>query len=423
MNGITHIMYTTIQSMRVHWRRALLVSLGLAGLAIVAVLWHSAALNPNDVQQRFQSELDALHDTYRFPGATAAFILPDGTVKVVATGRADVEGGVPMTEQSRMLAASIGKTFVGASVLALANRGAVDLDDPVSKYLGDRPWFPRLRGGEAMTLRQLLTHSSGIANHVDSERFKRAFSENRRINASPLKPEALIGFVLDRPPLFKPGMGWSYSDTGYILIGLVIERVTGRSYFEELTRLFLGPLGLSLTTPSDRPDLPGLASGYLASKNHFDLPSKTTTRPGFMAWDPGIEWTGGGLVSNPADLVVWAKALYEGRAMKGDYLEDLLRSVEIGGHDGLRYGIAVAIRENGPLGESYGHSGWIPGYCSSLRYYTGHRVAVAFQVNTDIGIADGSTRMFDDMEYRLAKVVVDSLDENSGLPLIRRKAQ
>jgi D-alanyl-D-alanine carboxypeptidase len=411
MNAITHAVYTTVQSMRHRRRRTLLVSLGLAGLAIAAVLCHSGTSSRNDLQRRFKSELDALHDKYRFPGATAAFILPDGTVKIVATGLADVEAGVPMTERSRMLAASIGKTFVGATVAALAEEGALDLDDPVSKYLGDRPWFFRLPGHNEITLRQLLTHSSGIANHVDTEDFRRAFAETSRANGNSLSPEELVTFVLDRPPLFRPGSGWAYSDTGYILIGLVIEKVTGHAYYEELTRRFLEPMRLGMTAPSDRRELPGLAAGYTAPDNRFGLPLKTTIHPGVMAWDPGIEWTGGGIVSNPRDLVVWAKALYEGCAIKANYLEELLQSVEIGGHSGVRYGIAVTIRENGPLGKSYGHSGWIPGYCSSLRYYTGHRVAVAFQINTDIGILDSSMRIVDDMEYRLAKVVVDSLSK------------
>lgn len=104
---------------------------------------------------------------------------------------------------------------------------------------------------------------------------------------------------------------------------------------------------------------------------------------------------------------MWAKALFDGRAMEGRYLEDLLQSVPISGNDpDTRYGIAVAIHENGPLGTTHSHSGWIPGYCSSLRYYLRYGVAIAFQINTDYGIFDGSTQVFKDMENRLAKVVI-----------------
>ncbi len=256
-------------------------------------------------------------------------------------------------------------------------------------------------------MRQLLNHSSGIANHVNEERFAHAFREKWRTLANPFRPEDLIAFALDRPPLFRAGEGWYYSDTGYLLLGLIIEKVTGHGYYEEATRRFLEPLHLSLTTPSDRLELPGLSAGYMAEENAFGLPAKTTVNPGIMAWHPGLEWTGGGFVSNSKDLVVWAKALFEGRAIEGSYLDDLLQSVPISDDDpGTRYGMAVAIHKNGPLGPTYGHGGWIPGYSSSLRYYPHYGIAIAFQINTDIGIVDHSTPVIEDMENRLAEVVV-----------------
>ena len=407
MNKIINAMDKTGKMLAAHRGRIGLLSLSLLGLMFATAIYHPAPANSLALKARFQSELETLRDQYRFPGATAAYILPDGTVEVVATGLADVELKIPMASQSRMLAASIGKTFVGATVVALAQEGVLSLDDPISKWLGDRPWFSRLPNHDMITLRQLLTHSSGIANHVDVEHFMQAFCENWRATTNPFPPEDLIKFVLDRPPLFKAGEGWYYSDTGYLLVGLIIEAVTEHSYYEEITRRFLVPLRLTLTTPSDRLELPGLAAGYMAPDNDFDLPPKTTLRPGVMAWHPGLEWTGGGLVSNPGDLVVWAKALFEGHAMEGRYLGTLLQSVPISSDNpDTRYGIAVGIHENGPLGSTYGHGGWIPGYCSSLRYYPDCGVAIAFQINTDIGIMDSSTPVIEEMEIRLVKVVM-----------------
>jgi len=360
----------------------------------------------SQMQICFQAVLDSLRSEYQFPGATAAYILPDGTVETVATGLADVELNIPMTPQSRMLAASIGKTFAGALVLALVQEGKLQLDDPISTWLGERPWFSRLPNHDEITLRQLLTHSAGIPNHVETDGFKNAFAKNWNSDANPLPPDSLIAFVLDQPPLFKPGQGWYYSDTGYILVGLIIEQVTGRSYYEQVSQRFLVPLQLTLTMPSDCLELAGLVAGYTAAAG-FGLPAKTTIRPGVMAWHPGIEWTGGGFVSNPADLVVWAKALFEGRALAGNYLEELLKSVPLSQDEpDNQYGIAVAIRKKGPFGPTLGHGGWIPGYCSSLRYYPDHGVAVAFQINTDIGVIDHATNLISDMETRLAKVII-----------------
>lgn len=355
------------------------------------------------LEQRFQAELDSARDELGFPGATAAYALPDGTVGVAATGFADLERRTPMTPRSRMLAASIGKSFVAAVAVAIAQEGALDLDTPIATWLAKRPWFTRLANHEAITVRQLLTHSSGLPDHVHSPRFARAIAERWSEAGNPFPPHTLIECVLDEPALFPAGKRWSYSDTNYILIGLILEQVAERSYYEELQRRFLEPLALRATSPSNRRALPGLAAGYTARDNSLGLPAKTTSAPGVMAWNPAVEWTGGGLVSTSRDLAVWGRALYEGRALDEPYLDELLASVPVGGPDsGVRYGAGVAIHQRTPLGPSYGHGGTIPGYVSSLRYYPEHRVAVAFQINTDIGLDEA----VGDLEQRLAEVVV-----------------
>jgi len=128
-----------------------------------------------------------------------------------------------------------------------------------------------------------------------------------------------------------------------------------------------------------------------------------------MVWHPGIEWTGGGLVSNSRDLVLWGKALFEGHAMSAPYLAELLKSVPINpGTPDIQYGLGVAIYLTGPFGPVYGHGGWIPGYSSSLRYYPDHKIAIAFQINTDIGIVDNTTNVMREMETRLAEIVISA---------------
>lgn len=363
-----------------------------------------------DVKGQFQAALDSLQKQYRFPGATAAYVLKDGRVGVVATGVRDLESGAPMSVQSRMLSASIGKTFVGATVIALSREGVLDLDAPVSRWLGDRPWFGRLPNHAVITLRHLLNHTSGIADHVHLASFSSEVSQKWRSDSSPFTPEDLIRFTLDLPPLFDAGKGWAYSDTGYILIGLVIEKATGRSYYSEITKRFLKPLGLSLTTPADRRWLPDLAAGYMASSNPFGFPQKTTRADGAMQWHPGFEWTGGGLVSNSRDLAVWGATLFQERAMLGRYLVDLVDSVSVSADSSdVQYGAGVAIYRTGPFGPVYGHGGWIPGYSSSLRFYLDHGISIAFQINTDIGIIDNPSPVVRNIELRLAEVVTSTI--------------
>lgn len=386
----------------------LLIPTGLYSLVITdpAIADTTAS---SDLPEDFQAALDAFQRKYGFPGATAAYVLRDGTTGVAVTGLADVEDGTLMTVRSRMLSASIGKTFVGATALALAREGVLELDAPVSQWLGDRKWFARLPNHEAMTLRHLLNHSSGLPDHVHLESFATEVSHRWREKHNPFSPEALIGYILDMPPLFEAGEAWSYSDTGYILMGLVIEAATGRSYYEEIRERFLTPLDLTLTTPSDRRLLPGLAAGYMGEENAFGFPRKTTQANGMMEWHPGFEWTGGGLVSNSRDLARWGASLLGGNAMPGDYLRELLRAVPISPDDpNVYYGAGVGIYRTGALGPVYGHGGWIPGYSSSLRYYPTHGVTIAFQVNTDIGIVDDTTPVVREMETRLAEIAISA---------------
>jgi D-alanyl-D-alanine carboxypeptidase len=358
------------------------------------------------LEDRLAADLEALVQQYGLPGAVTACVLADGTVATAATGYADLESGEPMTPTSRMLAASIGKTFVAATMLALDAENVLELDDRLSRWLGDRPWYPRLPNHADITLRQLLMHTAGIPDHVHSEPFGEAFVGSLDSVANPFSPDDLVGFVLDQPPLFEAGRGWAYTDTGYILLGMVIEQSTGNRYYDEVQRRFLEPLGLDLTSPSDRRELPGLASAYTAADNPFGLPAKTMLGQNTLAWHPGIEWTGGGLVSNARDLVVWARALFEGKAMNHDYLDELLRSVPINPQmPERRYGAGVAIYESDEDGPIYGHAGWVPGYVSFVRYVDNRKFAVAFQTNTDIGLLDGESSAIADIETRLTAVV------------------
>jgi len=353
------------------------------------------AAESTDLQRQFQTTLDAFQQHYAFPGATAAYVLPDGEVGVAATGLADIRTHTAMTPQSRMLAASIGKTFVAATVIALARDGCLALDDPISRWLADRDWFNRLPNHDFITLRHLLTHSSGLPDHVHDTAFHKAASARWRGAVNPFPPEALVAFVLDQPPLFEAGQGWAYTDTGFILLGMVIETVTGRDYYDVIRTRFTGPLNLEETAPSNRPELENLATGYMSEDNPFDFPPETTTSRGIMAWNPGVEWTGGGLVSTSRDLALWGAALFRGRAMDGPYLAELLAAVPVDPHDpDIEYGLGVAIHRGGRFGAVYGHGGWIPGYTSSLRYYAEHDVVIAFQINTDIGIAPGGHLKF-----------------------------
>jgi D-alanyl-D-alanine carboxypeptidase len=179
------------------------VALALGGLA--------APLAAQD--DRLAATLDAFRDRYGFPGATAAIALPDGTVMAAATGLADVEAGRAMTPDTPMLAASIGKSFVAATVLALESEGRLSRDDLLSVHLGNRAWFDTLPNAGTITLDHLLHHTSGLPDHVHLPEFQAEWTR-LTTDAGDFDPERLIAFVAGREPLFEAGQAWAYSDTG-----------------------------------------------------------------------------------------------------------------------------------------------------------------------------------------------------------------
>ncbi len=382
----------------------------LAAAALLLLAAGPVAAEPAaDLSVQIEATLDEYRDHYGFPGATVAIAQPDGTVATAASGLADIEAGRPMTPETRMLAASIGKTFVAATVLALESEGRLGPADRLAEHLGDRPWFADLPNAESITIDHLLHHRSGLPDHPHLPEFQAAAAARIAAGGAAFTPQEVLSFVAGREPLFEAGTGWAYSDTGYILLGLVIEEVTGRSYYDVVQERFLDPLDLAGTVPSDRPDIAGLAVGYTVPQNPFGLPERTADVSGRLVWDPGVEWSGGGLASTSQDLARWGHALFGGAAMEAPYLDRLLEGVPVAPDaPGILYGAGVAIYAETPRGPVYGHGGWIPAYVSSLRHYADHGVTVAFQINSDAGVVDDSSDLVPALEAALADLAIDA---------------
>jgi D-alanyl-D-alanine carboxypeptidase len=279
----------------------------------------------------------------------------------------------------------------------------------VSVHLGDRPWFDALPNAGTMTIGQLLHHTAGIPDHVHLPAFQQAWAD-LATREDGFNPEDLVRLVSGLDPLFEPGTAWAYSDTGYVLLGLVIEAVTGAPWQDSVHARFLGPLGLSETFPSDRPDLPGTAVGYVAPDNPFGMPARTADAHGRLLWNPAVESAGGGFASTSHDLARWGHLLFRGGAMAEPYLDRLLDGVPVAPDaPGISYGAGVAIYADTPRGTVWGHGGWIPAYVSSLRHYADHGVTVAFQINTDVGIMDDTSDLVSALEAALADLAIGSV--------------
>jgi len=378
---------------------------GLCAVLVVALLGPSARADDQaSLLAAFQSALERARQEVGFPGATAAFVLPDGRSGMVAVGVSDRADGRPMSPQDRMMSGSTGKTYTAATALALSRQSRLDLDAPITTYLGRPDWLARLPNSDRITTRQLLMHTSGLRDHVDSPAFGLALLKQAQADPdTPLTSLQCIGFLDGLPALFGPGEGYAYSDTGYLIAGLVIEAVAKAPFYDVARRLFLDPLTLTLTTPADHRRIPGLVQGYPVWPPLAPLPDTILEAPGVLRWNPGSEWTGGGFATNAHDAARWAWALYGGRAMPGDYLLELLRGGPLKPGSAKTYGLGVFVSHT-PYGRLYGHSGYYPGYRSDLGYFPDLKLAVAFQINTEKDVRSG--QVLDKIRNALVEALV-----------------
>jgi len=356
-------------------------SIAVAAACALLPAPQATALPPSDsaeLRTALQARLDALRTETRAPGCSFAIALQGGTTIALVSGVSDTGKQTPLTTSDRLLQGSVGKTYVSAIALQLVHEKKLDLADPVSKHLGKEPWFARLPNASDITVRQLMTHTSGLVRYEFQPKFA------QQLTSDPLRsytPVERLEFVFDTQAPFAAGQGFEYSDTNYIVLGMIVESVTERPYYDELKRRLLDPLGLKDTIPTDGRDLPGVVVGYAGKKNALGGYDASIV-DGRFAVNPQFEWTGGGVASTTADLARWAKHLYEGRAFDPSLLPQLVDGgpAPALGRD-ARYGLGVIVRPT-ELGPSHGHSGFFPGYATEMAYYPELGIAAAVQVNS-----------------------------------------
>ncbi|MBD0369669.1 MAG: serine hydrolase [Pyrinomonadaceae bacterium] len=336
------------------------------------------------LRRKLQEKLDEFHAKGKFPGATVGLALADGTSLGLAVGLSDVESERVMTPRDLMLQGSVGKTYVAALAMQLVQERKLGLDDPIEKYLGREKWFGRLPNARDITVRMLMNHTSGLVRYEFKEEFTRDLTANPD---KVWKPEELVSYILDTKAPFAAGKGWDYSDTNYIVLGMIIERITGNTYYQELQRRILSPLKLRETVPSNSRTIQKLAQGYAGKDNPFGG-ADAMIQAGRMVINPQFEWTGGGIASTAEDLARWAKMLYEGKAFDASLLGRMLEGVPARLGPEAKYGLGVIIRPT-TLGITYGHSGFFPGYITEVMYFAEAKVAIAVQVNTSVPRATG----------------------------------
>jgi D-alanyl-D-alanine carboxypeptidase len=300
----------------------------------------------------------------------------------------------------------VGKTYFGAVALQLVAEGRIRLDDRLSRYLGDEPWYPRLPNGAEVTIRQLMSHTSGIVRYE----FNPAFLEDLR--AEPMRtfsPTQRLDYLFGFDPPFAAGEGWEYSDTNFILLAMVIEDVTGAAAYDEIQRRLLDPLGLSETIRSDAPSVYGLVNGYAGSQNPFGV-FDATMEHGRLVFNPQFEWGGGGFASTAGDLAEWTRHVHEGRAFDETLLDEMHQGTPAPLGPEASYGLGVIMMQLSH-GTAWGHSGFMPGYRTEAYYFPEHGFAIAVQINTtDNSVLTRSPlRILDELAGR----IITDLEERS----------
>ena len=303
------------------------------------------------------------------PGAVVAVQTPRGRW-VKAFGIADVRSKAPMRPDLHQRIGSVTKTFTGALLMQLVGEGRLSLDDKVDEYVRGVP------NGDTITLRQLADMTSGVASYTKNPAFVNAWLSHPRRR---WKPSELLKLGLAVSPDFKPGTAFEYSNTNYVLLGMVIEQVERKTIGVVLRKRIIDPLKLRGTIwPAGLRALPAPhAQGYTLQGQSSNMPADATS------WSPSVEWTAGELISTVDDLLVYGRATATGAgllppAQQRERLHSFNPKVPPESPK-LSYGIGL-VNDNGWIG----HTGSVPGFTTTVYYHPGLHATVIVEANSDI---------------------------------------
>ena len=324
------------------WLLSLWCVVSLASCGDAGGSGHGVAAFDPVLAAQLQARLEQSRAQFRGLGSVAGVRTADGAVWLGASGSATVDGSVPMAASDRFRVASVTKMFTAALVFLLVEDGRLLLDDPIDV------WYPALPEAGQITIRMLLGHTSGIADYFDLVDQQQHWEPDALIQA------AVAGGLLD-----PPGEAFHYSDTNYVLLARIVEKITASTYRTELRRRLLDPLLLDDTFLEGEEQIPGgIVQGARLNGDAYEDISD--------AIDPSLGWAAGGLVSTASDLLRWTEALFGGHVLRRQSLDAMLAPATL--NDGTEiadsgHGVDIAMS---PAGARYGHLGGLGGFASSV---------------------------------------------------------
>ncbi|MEO5629754.1 MAG: serine hydrolase [Thermomonas sp.] len=336
----------------------------LAALAFVLLPAAEAAVPTDAEVAAFAQRTLAANCDAKAPGMAVLLARGDQVLYRGACGRASLELGVPLSPDQVFRIGSVTKQFSAAAVLKLAEAGKLSLDDPLTKFV---PGYP---GGDKVTVRMLLNHTSGIRSYTDVPGVMEGAPIKRDVTTS----ELIDSFKAEKPD-FAPGEGWHYNNSGYVLVGAVIEAASGKPWHDYLDEAFFHPLGMAHTRYGNQQDevIPGHVDGYSRKQDHW-------ARAGYLSMTQ--PHAAGALVSTVDDLLKWNRALHEGKVLANASYRAMVSPVGKAVENEYGFGIGIGRLRGEPQLQ---HGGGIPGFSAHLLYLPGSDMTAAVLYNADSG--------------------------------------
>ena len=302
------------------------------------------------------------------PSASVAIVKDGAVVYVKSYGDAKVEPKMPATTAMRYSIGSISKQFTAAAILLLQEQGKLSLDDKVAKYI------PDLTRANEVTIRQLLSHTSGYQDYWPQDYVMKPMLE-------PITARKIMDTWAKKPLDFEPGTKWQYSNTNYVIAGVIVEKVSGVPFFKFLQQKIFTPLGMTSVTDIDQDVL--TAGDPIGYKRYALGPLRVAPKEG-----KGWLFAAGQLAMTAQDLAKWDISIIEGKLMKpASYLE-LGREVLLKSGLGTNYGLGVNVTS--ALGRrALSHGGEVSGFTAQNIVFPDDRVAVVVLVNQDAASTAG----------------------------------
>lgn len=325
-------------------------------LTIAPSLWGQSTARLDSVNQYIRSELTRQH----IPGASVTILRGDSVVLSQGYGWANIELRVPASDSTIYQSGSMGKQFTAAGIMLLVGRGRLRLEDRITK------WLPEGKGvWDSVTIRHLLTHTAGMAEYTDSTfDYRKDYTEDQ-----------LVRFAASRPLDFVPGQRWSYSNTGYLLLGVVIHRVTGQFYGDVLRRLIFEPVRMNTTRVISEADIiPNRAAGYQLVRGQVKNQSWVS---------PSLNTTAdGALYFSVKDLARWAVALDHGPVPGKAVLDAAWAPVHLNDGGTYPYGFGWDLTDQRGH-RRIGHTGSWQGFKTALYRYPEYGLSIMMLTNLD----------------------------------------